>query len=70
LPEEENEVIRLWTLCDAYARDYVGMAAVPTGIRIGDVMKLCELYGHGADIIEKVLYLERIAYPIRYPPKK
>jgi hypothetical protein len=46
------------------------MAAVPTGIRIGDVMKLCELYGHGADIIEKVLYLERTAYPLRYPPKK
>jgi hypothetical protein len=56
-------------ICDAYARDYVGMAAVPVGIRLGEVMKLCEEYGHGTEMLERILYLERIAYPIRYPPK-
>jgi hypothetical protein len=65
-----EEVIRLWVICDEHARDYVGMAGVPTGIRLGETTKLCELYGHGTDMLEKILYLDAIAYPIKYPPKK
>jgi hypothetical protein len=46
------------------------MAAVPTKIKIDTVIRLCELYGHGVDMVDKVLFLERVAYPLRYPPKK
>lgn len=66
----EEEAIRIWTLCDAGAREYVGLSAVPTHIRVEAVLKLCELYGHGTDILDMVLFLERVAYPLRYPPKK
>lgn len=65
----EEEAIRIWTLCDAGAREYVGLGAVPTNIRIEAVLRLCEVYGHGTDILDLVLFLERVAYPLRYPPK-
>jgi hypothetical protein len=45
------------------------MSGVPTNIKIETVIKLCELYGHGQDIVELVLFLEDIAYPLRFPPK-
>jgi len=33
-------------------------------------VRLYELYGHGRDMVEKVLLMNDIAYPILYPPKE
>jgi hypothetical protein len=45
------------------------MAGVPTGIRLEALIELCKFYGYGTDILELVLFFDRIAYPIKYPPK-
>jgi hypothetical protein len=45
------------------------MAASPTRIRLDVVLKLCEAYGYGPDMLELILFLENAAYPILYPAK-
>jgi hypothetical protein len=61
---DEEEAIRLWCLCNSGARDYLGMSAVPTRIKIVDAVKLCEFYGYGHEVLDMILCLEDIAYPM------
>jgi len=51
-----------------HGRDYIGVGGVPTHIRLENVIRLCELYGYRADVVEKILFLDD-AYPILFPPK-
>lgn len=63
LSSKNYEIIRLWTRCNNFEREYSDMSGMPKRLKTADILPVCESYGCTRDDIENVLMVEATVFP-------